>query len=78
MRENEAINGLKFLKEKLFNGIYKDKLECIDKAIKALENQESIKEILTKRDNAFEGQEFGASYGDLDGIIEEIREVIDG
>jgi hypothetical protein len=45
-------------------------------AIKAIDTVEKIKEILNKRDNAFDGQEFGASYCDLDNIIEEIRDVI--
>ena len=41
MTENEeikkVINGLNFLKEKLYNGIYADRLDCIDYAISALE-----------------------------------------
>lgn len=36
MTENEeikkVINGLNFLKEKLYNGIYADRLDCIDSA----------------------------------------------
>ena len=39
MNEVKAIEGLNFLKGKLFNGIFKDKLECIDVAINALEKQ---------------------------------------
>ena len=50
-------------------------LACIV-AIKAIDTVERIKKILAKRDNAFDGQEFGASYSDLDNIMEEIREVI--
>lgn len=48
----------------------------IENAIKAIKTIEKIKDILDKRDNAFDGQEFGASYCDLDNIIEEIREVV--
>lgn len=51
-------------------------MNCIDKSIETIGKIEKIKEILNKRDNAFDGQEFGASYGELDSIIEEIREVI--
>ena len=40
MTENEeikkVINGLNFLKEKLYNGIYADRLDCIDCAISDL------------------------------------------
>lgn len=37
MTEQEAVEGMLFLKEKLYNGIFKDRLECLDEAIKALE-----------------------------------------
>lgn len=72
----KVVSDLLFLKEKLYNGIFRDRLNCIDKAIETIGKIDKIKEILNKRDNAFDGQEFGASYGDLDNIIEEIREVI--
>ena len=38
MTENEkkSIYGLNFLKEKLYNGIYADRLDCIDYAISAI------------------------------------------
>ena len=72
----KVVSDLLFLKEKLYNGIFRDRLNCIDKAIETIVKIDKIKEILNKRDNAFDGQEFGASYGDLDSIIEEIREVI--
>ena len=39
MNEVQAVEDLKFLKGKLFNGIFKDKLECLDVAIEALEKQ---------------------------------------
>ena len=49
MTENEeikkVINGLNFLKEKLYNGIYADRLDCIDYAISA------IKELQMYKDN---------------------------
>lgn len=45
-------------------------------ACECMEKQTKLQEILKKRDQAFDGQEFGASYSDLDNIIEEIREVI--
>lgn len=37
MGETEVIKGLMFLKEKLYNGIFQDRLKCIDLAIAALE-----------------------------------------
>lgn len=42
----------------------------------AIEKLNEIREIISKRDNAFDNQEFGASYSDLDNIIDEIREII--
>lgn len=49
MTENEeikkVINGLNFLKEKLYNGIYADRLDCIDYAISALKEIQRYREI---------------------------------
>ena len=49
MTENEeikkVINGLNFLKEKLYNGIYADRLDCIDSAIYALKEIQRYREI---------------------------------
>lgn len=45
MTENEAIRGVMFLKEKLYNGIYADRLDCIDYAISALEEIQQYREI---------------------------------
>lgn len=49
MTENEeikkVINGLNFLKEKLYNGIYADRLDCIDYAITALNEIQQYREI---------------------------------
>lgn len=49
MTENEEIKkvifGLQFLKEKLYNGIFSDRLDCIDYAISA------IKELQMYKDN---------------------------
>lgn len=51
MTENEeikkVINGLNFLKEKLYNGIYADRLDCIDYAIFALKEIQQYREIGT-------------------------------
>lgn len=51
MTENEeikkVINGLIFLKEKLYNGIYSDRLDCIDYAISALKEVQKYREIGT-------------------------------
>ena len=49
MTENEkkSIYGLNFLKEKLYNGIYADRLDCIDYAIAALEEIQQYREIGT-------------------------------
>ena len=51
MTENEeskkVINGLNFLKEKLYNGIYEDRLDCIDYAISALKEIQQYREVGT-------------------------------
>lgn len=51
MTENEeikkVINGLNFLKEKLYNGIYADRLDCIDYAISALKGFQQYRKIGT-------------------------------
>ena len=47
MTENEAIKNLQFLKEKLYNGIFKERLDCVDKAIKALEEIKQYRAIGT-------------------------------
>lgn len=45
--EKESICGLNFLKEKLYNGIYADRLDCIDSAIYALKENQQYREIGT-------------------------------
>ena len=49
MTENEkkSIYGLNFLKEKLYNGIYADRLDCIDYAISALKEIQQYREVGT-------------------------------
>lgn len=47
MIENEAIKDLMFLKEKLYNGIFQDRLNCIDLAIAALEEVQKYRQIGT-------------------------------
>ena len=51
MTENEeskkVINGLNFLKEKLYNGIYADRLDCIDYAISTIKEIQQYREIGT-------------------------------
>ena len=47
MTENETIKGLMFLKEKLYNGIYADRLDCIDYAISGLKEIQQYREIGT-------------------------------
>lgn len=47
MTENEVIKGLIFLKEKLYNGIFQDRLNCIDLAIAALEELQEYRKIGT-------------------------------
>lgn len=47
MTENEAIRGLMFLKEKLYNGIYSDRLGCIDHAVHTLKEIQQYREIGT-------------------------------
>lgn len=51
--------------------------KAVNEALLTISKLNEIKEIISKRDNAFDGQEFGASYCDLDNIIEEIREVVE-
>lgn len=64
MTENEeskkVINGLNFLKEKLYNGIYADRLDCIDYAISALKEIQQYREMDKKLREA---------YGDCDGLL---------
>ena len=49
MTKNEEIKkvifGLQFLKEKLYNGIFSDRLDCIDYAISALKEVQQYREI---------------------------------
>ena len=47
MTETETIKGLMFLKEKLYNGIFQDRLNCIDLAIAALEEVQKYRQIGT-------------------------------
>ena len=51
MTKNEEIKkvifGLQFLKEKLYNGIFSDRLDCIDYAISALKEVQQYREIGT-------------------------------
>lgn len=64
MTENEeikkVINGLNFLKEKLHNGIYADRLDCIYYAITALKEIQQYREMDKKLREA---------YGDCDGLL---------
>ena len=54
MTENEeikkVINGLNFLKEKLYNGIYADRLDCIDYAISDLKEVQQYRKIGTVKE----------------------------
>lgn len=64
------------------SGHYKlNNLKKTTKVIKIIdknnEKLNKIQNIIHKRDVAFDGQEFGATYCDLDNIIEEIREVLE-
>ena len=52
--------------------------EALRCGVRALSAIEKIRKIIHKRDIAFDGQEFGASYTDLDNVIEEIRKAING
>ena len=49
MTENEkkSIYGLNFLKEKLYNGIYADRIDCIDYAISAIKEVQQYRKIGT-------------------------------
>lgn len=50
MEENEAIKGLMFFKEKLYNGIFQDRLNCIDYAISAIKEIQQYRQIGTVED----------------------------
>lgn len=83
MTENEeikkVINGLNFLKEKLYNGIYADRLDCIDYAISAL------KEIQLYKDNKLcliPEDVYSKQCSELDaykeiGTVEDCREAVE-
>ena len=47
MTENRAMNDLVFLKQKLYNGIFQDRIGCIDYAIKALEEVQEYRKLGT-------------------------------
>lgn len=47
MGENEAIKGLMFFKEKLYNGIFQDRLNCIDYAITVIKEIQQYREVGT-------------------------------
>lgn len=47
MGETKVIKGLMFLKEKLYNGIFQDRLKCIDLSIAALEEVQKYRQIGT-------------------------------
>ena len=72
MTENEkkSIYGLNFLKEKLYNGIYADRLDCIDYAISAIKEVQQYREIGTVEEcqKAWEsGYDVGYANGYDDG-----------
>lgn len=75
MDEHETLLRLQYMYDSN-NPFMAGRRKEVEIAMKAIKTVEKIKDILNKRDNAFDGQEFGASYSDLDNIIEEIREVI--
>lgn len=52
------------------------KIELLNTAIQIVNNAKNVFEIIKKRDIEFDGQEFGATYSQLDNIIEEIRTAI--
>lgn len=83
MTENEEIKkvifGLQFLKEKLYNGIFSDRLDCIDYAISA------IKELQMYKDNKLclvPEDVYSRQCCELDaykeiGTVEECREAVE-
>ncbi len=73
MCEKEALT---ILLEKGFNDNPSKFIEAIKVARTTLDKCIKVREVIKKRDNAFDGQEFGATYSDLDNIIEEIREIV--
>lgn len=75
MNNQDALN---ILQTKSFNDNPMEFYNAMNVAIASLESIIQVQEILNKRDNAFDGQEFGATYSDLDNIIEEIRKTVTG
>lgn len=79
MTENEAIKGLMFLKEKLYNGIYADRLDCIDYAISALKEIKLYKDgklcLVPKDVYSKQCNELDA-YKEI-GTVEECREAVE-
>lgn len=81
--EKESICGLNFLKEKLYNGIYADRLDCIDSAIYALEEIQQYREIGASperlKELIFEGsaaKRILRHYQEI-GTVEECREAVE-
>ena len=79
MAENEAIKGLMFLKEKLYNGIFQDCLNCIDIAITAIKEIEQYRKIGTVEEcqKAVEKQKSKAPTIEGDGYDEDGEMIYD-
>lgn len=44
---------------------------------KETDKLEKVKEVLKKREYAFDGKEFGADYSDLDNLLDEINDIVE-
>ena len=83
MTKNEEIKkvifGLQFLKEKLYNGIFSDRLDCIDYAISAIKELQMYKDnkLCLVPEDVYSRQccELGA-YKEI-GTMEECREAVE-
>ena len=83
MTKNEEIKkvifGLQFLKEKLYNGIFSDRLDCIDYAISAIKELQMYKDnkLCLVPENVYSRQCFELDAYKEIGTVEECREAVE-
>ena len=76
MTKNRAMNDLVFLKQKLYNGIFQDRIGCIDYAIKALEEVQEYRKLGTLEElaRAREYIDLAKKHGTIGEMIDECAE----
>ena len=83
MTKNEEIKkvifGLQFLKEKLYNGIFSDRLDCIDYAISAIKELQMYKDnkLCLVPEDVYSRQCCELDAYEAIGTVEECREVME-